>query len=215
MDVPLGATGQFIPEIVEASESSNIDSQVFMFDNNSNEKQTYDSIIESVKDADKIWKFKGSVLIAPFAVRLPDGSVNPKSPPISYWSPIVEKLRTLGYEVIHVSGYDEPNINANKTIVNPSMGELEQLINRCTFFICVDTFLQHMANFLNKKGIVLWSQSDPKIFGYQENINLYKDSKYFRHHQFQMWTQTPYMEEAFPTQQDVIDHCVGFLEFLV
>src|ERR1035437_215856 len=67
--------------------------------------------------------------------------------------------------------------------------EIIDLVNWCDIWITIDTFLQHLCAYHKlKKGIVLWGKSNPQYFGYKDNINLYKDEKYFRVNQFRNWT---------------------------
>lgn len=148
---------------------------------------------------------KEYALIAPFAVRLPDGRPNPKSPPISWWDPIVKSMLSSGVEIFHVCSAKDPGvINGVKRVEDPTMDELEALVKGARFFVSVDTFLQHFASLHGLRGVVVWSQSDPAIFGYSDNINVYRSKEYFRQYQFQTWSQTTYMEEAFPLTADVI-----------
>ena len=54
------------------------------------------------------------------------------------------------------------------------------LAKYCLSFICIDSSLQHMCsnkNF-NKKGLVLWGTSQPSMFGYETNINIFSDYPY-------------------------------------
>lgn len=54
------------------------------------------------------------------------------------------------------------------------------LRNYVDYFISIDSHLPHLANTTyvrenkNLKGIVLWQMTNPKIFGYENNINLYR-----------------------------------------
>ena len=66
--------------------------------------------------------------------------------------------------------------------------EIIDLVNWSDIWIATDSFLQHLCAYhkLNK-GIVLWGKSNPVHFGYDTNINLYKDKKYFRVNQFRDW----------------------------
>jgi len=84
------------------------------------------------------------------------------------------------------------------------MEQLAELIRQCRTWISVDSFFQHYAWDLGKRGIVLWGQSDPNVFGHPENINLLKDRKYLREKQFWLWEQTPYIKEAFVSPQEII-----------
>ena len=79
---------------------------------------------------------------------------------------------------------------------------------RCFFvdiFISIDNFAPHLAWLLNKPGIVIFSQSDPLIFGHELHINLLKDIKYLRKNQFDIWETAIYNKEAFMEPQKVIE----------
>jgi hypothetical protein len=52
---------------------------------------------------------------------------------------------------------------------------------------------------------VIFSQSDPVIFGHPDNVNLLKDRKYLRELQFQTWMGVPYNEDAFVSPDEVVN----------
>jgi ADP-heptose:LPS heptosyltransferase len=79
------------------------------------------------------------------------------------------------------------------------------LINKCNVWIAVDNFFQHLAFMGGKRGIVIFSQSDPEIFGHKENVNLLKGRQYLRERQFDIWETSEYKEEVFVTSIDVIN----------
>ena len=78
------------------------------------------------------------------------------------------------------------------------------MLKECKTWIGVDSFFQHLAWSKNKKGIVLWSVSDPLIFGHPENINLLKNRYYLTKNQFLWWDFTEYNKEAFVLPEEVI-----------
>jgi hypothetical protein len=82
--------------------------------------------------------------------------------------------------------------------------ELRQLITQCQTWIGCDSFFQHLAWDCNKQGIVLWSVSDPLIFGHSENINLLKSRDYLAQNQFLWWDLTEYNPDAFVKPEEVI-----------
>jgi hypothetical protein len=73
--------------------------------------------------------------------------------------------------------------------------------------------LQHLGWDEGKKGIVLWSVSNPKIFGHPENINLVKDPKYQVPNQFGWWEFVDHNPEAFVEPQVVVDAVKQLLSF--
>ena len=86
------------------------------------------------------------------------------------------------------------------------MVELASLIKECRIWISCDSFIQHFAWDLGKKGIVLWGPSDPLIFGHPENINLLKDRSYLVEDQFIWWEATEHQNERFVEPEIVLKH---------
>lgn len=156
------------------------------------------------------------ILISPYAKRLrwDIKTDNPKNFP--YWSELVSMLLDRGIDIIQIGGTEDKKIEYKVTHhdhigsfefrQNLKLKEIAALVKECDIWISVDSFLQHLcaANKL-KRGIVIFSKSDPKIFGYPFNRNLLKDRKYLREHQMWMWEQEPYDKDAFVTADEVFD----------
>lgn len=152
------------------------------------------------------------ILISPFAQNLRNGKENPKNFP--YWSELVSKLIDSGFNVVQIGSskdapikYDIPSHDHVGTFEfkqNLKLKEVVELVKNCDVWISVDSFLQHLCAYHElKRGIVIFSQSDPKHFGYPRNTNLLKDRKYLREKQFWLWEQCEYNKEAFVTAEDV------------
>lgn len=153
------------------------------------------------------------ILISPFAQKLRNGKINPKQFP--YWGELVSRLIDKGFDIIQIGGVKDPKIEYENLIPHDHIGsfefkqglkfkEIANLIKECNIWISVDSFLQHLNQYYTKKrGIVIFSQSDPKHFGYPTNINVLKDKKYLREKQFWLWEQCDYKEEAFITAEEV------------
>lgn len=139
------------------------------------------------------------LLIAPFAKKLKVKKKNAKDFP--WWPEVIDILRkekTSKLEIIQVGATgDELLRNIDGTLFNKDFVELCKEIRECDVWASVDTFFHHVATYVEKPGVVVWSQSDPKHFGDPMHTNLYKDRKYFRLQQFQYWDMTNYEEEAF------------------
>lgn len=140
------------------------------------------------------------ILIAPFSRNLRNGNKNPKNYP--YWKELITLLEKEGYELTQVGMQGEEPLVKN-VFFNQPLATIKQLIIKCDLWVSVDSFLQHMAYPLNKKGIVIWGVSDPNIFGYEQNINILKDRRYLRHNQFGIWEEQPFKEEVF-VKPDVV-----------
>jgi ADP-heptose:LPS heptosyltransferase len=149
------------------------------------------------------------ILLFPWSRPLRQGGINPKNYP--FWKDLVLMLENRGYDLIQVGIKGEeqlvPQFKMNLTLV-----ELNKLVQECQTWIGIDSFPQHLCWDLKKRGIVLWGQSDPKIFGHSENVNILKDRKYLRDKQFWLWEQCEYMEEAFVTPDVVVRHLTEILQ---
>ena len=143
------------------------------------------------------------ILISPFAQKLRNGNNNPKNFP--YWPELVKLLREGGFEVIQIgAAKDSPIEGITEFKQNLKLKEVANLVKECDIWISVDSFLQHLNQYYTKKrGIVIFSQSDPKHFGYPLNNNLLKDKKYLREKQFWLWEQCEYNKDAFVTAEEV------------
>jgi ADP-heptose:LPS heptosyltransferase len=131
------------------------------------------------------------ILVAPYAKKL-EGKDNPKNYP--YWEETIylikKKLNEENVDVnfcqLGISGEVKLK-NCDGYAYDEPIDVIKKFVFECDTFICVDTWLQHMAHYYGKKGFVIWSASDPNIFGYPENENILKDRKYLRPKQFDSW----------------------------
>lgn len=131
------------------------------------------------------------IIIAPYAKALLNGKQNPKNYP--FWAEVV-------------AGIDEPivqvGIEGEPALVpdfrkNLSLAELRQLLTECRAWISCDSFFQHLAWDAGVPGIVLWSVSDPLIYGHPENVNLLKDRGCLAQNQFLWWESVEHDPEKF------------------
>ena len=149
------------------------------------------------------------ILLFPWSRPLRNGRVNPKNYP--FWKELVLMLENRGYDLIQV-GVDGEEQLVPEFKKNLSLVDLSKLIQECQSWIGVDSFAQHFCWDLEKCGIALWGQSDPKIFGHAENVNILKDRSYLRDKQFWLWEQCDYNEDAFVTPDVVVRHLTEILQ---
>jgi ADP-heptose:LPS heptosyltransferase len=140
------------------------------------------------------------IIIHPFAKPLNNGKVNPKNYP--YWKELISKIDE---PIVQVGVAGEEQL-VDDFRQNLSIKELEALIAECRTWVAVDSFFQHLAWRAGKNGIVLWSVSDPNIFGHPENINLLVDRVNLASNQFLWWELTEYDENKFVKPDEVINH---------
>lgn len=137
------------------------------------------------------------IIISPYSKPLRNGKRNAKNYP--YWNELVQLLCEAGHEITQIAVGGEKVIEYHSINVFTSLPYWDILTAVLThdIFISIDNFFPHFCHYYGKPGIVLFSRSDPKIFGYPENINLLKDSKYLRPDQFGLWESCDYIENAF------------------
>lgn len=144
------------------------------------------------------------ILFAPFARPLRNDGKNAKDYP---WPHELAKLLD-DCELVQVGTSNEEQI-CDRFEKDLPYAEVEQLLLKCDTFIGVDSYLQHHAWFVKKRGIVLWGQSDPAIFGHDLHINLFKNKSYFRQNQFDIWEACPVNDESFVRPEEVAEWVEG------
>ena len=149
------------------------------------------------------------ILISLYSKPMRNGAQSPKDYP--YAQELVDALSCAGHDIVQTVYGGEPSLRGAVVMRGKSLREIEQLLRECDVFICVDTYLQHMAHYLGIRGIVLFALSDPEYFGYHENVNLFADRKYFREFQFQPWEMAVPCADAFVKPNDVL---VALTEFM-
>ena len=139
------------------------------------------------------------IIISPYAKTLRSEKTNAKNYP--YWK---ELIRLIKKPIVQV-GIDGEEQLIDDFRKNLSLKELEILVNDCRTWISCDSFFQHFFWDKKKYGIVLWSVSDPLIFGHPENINLLKDRNNLVQNQFLWWEQTEHDANKFVSPEIVIE----------
>jgi ADP-heptose:LPS heptosyltransferase len=147
------------------------------------------------------------ILIAPFAAALCNGNPNAKNPSVRWWEDVITKLLQHGFEVTQIGGIGEARFaDVSQHLVNWPLMALVETIKNHDCWVSVDSFLPHLCwAYKLKSGVVVWSQSDPLIFGHNENVNLLKSRSYLRPLQFQDWISAAYNEDAFVSPEEVVD----------
>lgn len=149
------------------------------------------------------------IVLAPYAARLHNNSRNPKNFP--HWAEVVHALNNLGYEVIQIGVAGEERVaGVSQFIINWPLRKLRQVLEDADCFMSVDSFLPHFvwAEKLNKRGVVVWGQSDPLIWGHPTNVNLLLSRDHLRPLQFQDWPSATYNADVFVTPEEVVSAAV-------
>ena len=129
------------------------------------------------------------ILIFPCDRKLRNGQDNPRS--YHRWNEVIKLLKEKNHEV-EVCG------------VIP-LPELKDKLKACDWVVTIDGFIQHFCWKLKVKCAVVWSLSDPLIFGHNENVNLLKDRKYLRKLQFKTWEGEKVNKDSFVTPEEIVE----------
>lgn len=151
-------------------------------------------------------RFKGKgILISPYSSYLPN---KPNAKNYPYWEEVVAYLNELGAHVFQVGYYGERKIKGVELfMVDTDYKTLSKISKKVDMRVSVDNFYPHFCHNLGLKCTVIFSQSDPDIFGYDDNVNLIKGDEYLRpgYSQFDTWHNAVYNEEAFVHPLAVLD----------
>jgi ADP-heptose:LPS heptosyltransferase len=142
-----------------------------------------------------------NIVIFPFAKTMRQEKQHPKNYP--WWPEVVAKLTELGHTIIQVGASGEEQL-VEDFRSGLTLDELATIIKSCDTWIGVDSFGQHFCWDLGVRGVAIFGQSDPKIFGHEENINLLKSRDYLRDKQFWLWEQAEFNEDSFVSPDVVV-----------
>jgi ADP-heptose:LPS heptosyltransferase len=140
------------------------------------------------------------IVISPFSKALLSGRVNPKNYP--YWE---ELIALINEPIVQIGIEGERQLVPDFRTSLP-IADLKTLLKECRTWISCDSFLQHLGWIEGKAGIVLWSVSDPLIFGHPENTNLLKDRSYLAPNQFLWWDAYEFNADAFVKPEEIVPY---------
>lgn len=165
-----------------------------------------------------------TIVIAPFARFCMQGEPRPNPKDYPYWKEVVVQLNKE-YKTVQVGLPEEEDIGCEERWNNMTFPELLHLLTTAGKWVSVDNMVQHFAWYHGIKGIVIFSQSDPNIFGHDTNINLLKDRKYLRQNRFQQgedgnwvnpqfdfWSSGGFNAEAFIAPDVLIDEINKYMQ---
>lgn len=153
------------------------------------------------------------IIISPFAKPLLNYKTNPKNYP--YWSDLVLLLNNEGHRITQIGTIGESKIDGVAYfVINLPIKGLLEIYNECDTWISIDSFWPHLVHNQPtvKPGYVIWSLSDPNIFGYKYNMNILKDRKYLRKDQFLFWEGESYNFDAFLSAKKVFEIFKGGIQ---
>lgn len=124
---------------------------------------------------------------------------------MEYWKQVINELYKRGHDVWQIGRKGEEKL-AEQAKADLSYADLKEFCSDMDKFISVDNFFPHFCNHYNlKSGVVIFSKSDPAIFGYPQNINVLRNRKYLRPDQFGLWDSCDYDKESFVSPEFIIN----------
>lgn len=149
-----------------------------------------------------------TIIVAPYSKPRIDGKPNAKNYP--WWAEVVRVMRDDGFVLKQIVYGDETPIEGMEHVFGKSLPEIENIVRESDGFMCVDNYMQHMAHCLGKCGVVIFGPSDPRIFGYDENMNVLPEKPKLRPMQFQTWQEWDFDESAFEMPEVVAAKAIEF-----
>jgi len=131
-----------------------------------------------------------------------NGNPHPKNYP--WWPELIQLIKDDGHKIIQVGVEGETQL-VEDFRKNLSIEELSHLILENDTWIGLDSFGQHLGWSLGRKGMAIFGQSDPLIFGHPENVNVLKDRSYLRERQFWLWEQAEYREDCWLSPAEIYE----------
>lgn len=151
-----------------------------------------------------------SIIISPHSAWLANNKPNPKNYP--WWGEVVALLKANNLHTIQIGVTNEAKIyNIDEYHQDLSFQQLDELLDKAVTWISGDNFWQHHCKWKGKPGVVIFSLSDPVIYGHPENINLLKDRQYLRANQYAVWIESDYNKDAFVTPEEVVKAVMLFV----
>lgn len=144
------------------------------------------------------------IIIAPYAAKLRNGLRNPKDYP--HFAEVVTMLHANGHKVVQIGVTGEDRIEGvDQFITDWPFVKIRELIAECAVWVSGDSFLSHLCHYYRlQPGVVLWGKSNPQIFGYPSNENLFVSESNFRQFPYDMWEAETYDESVFVPPRQVI-----------
>lgn len=138
------------------------------------------------------------LLISPYSnkIHVTGDTLNghPKHYPIKNWKILIDIIRKNfpELEIVQVGVYGEEQLpGVDRFISNASMHDLKYLLDNCKAWVSIDNFFPHFAHYYGKQGVAIFIYSNPLLFGYKENINVFKNELFFKPNQFTPWYDCP------------------------
>lgn len=145
------------------------------------------------------------LVLAPYAAQLPNDKLNAKNFP--YWPEVVGRLNAQGCEVIQIGlPYEQQIEGVGQFLRGWPLKELRKVIESADGWLSIDSWLPHFcATERLQGGVVIWAQSNPRIWGYPHNTNLLKSKDFLRQYQYAPWWDAEYNESAFVSAEEVVE----------
>ena len=149
------------------------------------------------------------IILSPYSSKLRTGATNPKNYP--HWQVVVDVLVSIGHDIVQIGVGGEILLNGAKPAFGLSLAELTRMVDdpSCKTWMSVDNFFPHLCFHTKKSGVVVWSRSDPSIFGYPQNTNILKDRSYLRPDQFGFWHDCAHDPESFVNPAVVVNEVLS------
>lgn len=144
-----------------------------------------------------------SLIISPWSRKTPKGEHCAKNYP--FWPELLMLFKKENIKLIQIGVLGEQVFEnlIDEIYLNKKQEELLELLKLHKNWLSVDNFFPHFAHFYGFYGSVIFSKSDPNIFGYKENNNIIKNRSFLRKSQFLFWDNEKIDNNSFASPKEV------------
>lgn len=150
-----------------------------------------------------------TILFCPRSRKMRNGKTNPKDYP--HWLAVIRDLAQRHHIVQIGADGEQPIPGAQEHHFGSPYAVLKGYLDKADMILGVDNFLQHFAALYGKRGVVIFGQSDPRIFGCEGNDNILVHPDALRQYQFQTWEEIEYRDDVWPDPQMVVQRVEAML----
>ena len=95
--------------------------------------------------------------------------------PVSSWESLVQLLSLKGINIVYLGNKYSPNISNLKRIECKDLVDLSLILSKSILNISNEGGSVHIAHSVGTKSVVLFGPTNPTLYGYSDNINIYPD----------------------------------------
>ena len=120
--------------------------------------------------------YKKTIIISPIKLRHNEWLNEGKTLNKSIWEKVITNFPDYTFIQLGLS-LDSIELDHLPNVVNmvdkTTIRESGALLHVADYYILLDSFLNHIAGGMEKKGVTIWGSTSPNVYGYKSSVNLW------------------------------------------